>query len=83
MIVPKLTGKALTTFKAFRNTAGDTNNALTTTWAEFIALFKTLIPNYLAESLKIKNNYDKVPVWLCRQVRGHLQVSGGADPRQR
>ena len=59
MIVPKLTGKALTTFKAYRNHAGDTNNALTTTWVEFIALFETLIPNDLAESLKIENDYDK------------------------
>eukprot|EP00961_Rhodomonas_salina_P017191 231215-Rhodomonas_salina.1 len=32
IIVPKLTGKALTTFKAFRNANGDTNNTLTTTW---------------------------------------------------
>eukprot|EP00961_Rhodomonas_salina_P177615 2395023-Rhodomonas_salina.1 len=59
MIVPKLTGKALTTFKAFQNAAGDTNNTLTTTWVEFVALFETLIPNYLEESLKIENDYYK------------------------
>eukprot|EP00961_Rhodomonas_salina_P003431 47743-Rhodomonas_salina.1 len=60
MIVPKLTGKALTTFKAFWNAAGNTNNTLTTTWAEFVSLFETLIPNDLAESLKIENDYYKV-----------------------
>eukprot|EP00961_Rhodomonas_salina_P056709 761794-Rhodomonas_salina.1 len=59
MIVPKLTGKALTTFKAFRNTVGNTNNTLTTTWVEFVTLFETLIPNHLTESLKIENEYDK------------------------
>eukprot|EP00961_Rhodomonas_salina_P187027 2525343-Rhodomonas_salina.1 len=59
MIVPKLSGKALTTFKAFQNAAGDTNNTLITTWIEFVTLFETLIPNDLAESLKIENNYDK------------------------
>eukprot|EP00961_Rhodomonas_salina_P118865 1599777-Rhodomonas_salina.1 len=59
MIVPKLSGKALTTFKAFKNVAGDTNNALTTTWVEFVALFERLIPNDLAESLKIENDCDK------------------------
>ena len=59
LIVPKLKGHALATFKAFTNANGDTNNATTTTWAEFVKLFETLIPNDLAESNVIEKDYEK------------------------
>ena len=60
LIVPKLKGKALNTFKAFTNAAGNVNDAQTTTWVEFETLFKTLIPNDLAESDKIEAEYAKI-----------------------
>eukprot|EP00961_Rhodomonas_salina_P066548 893998-Rhodomonas_salina.1 len=64
LLVPKLKGKALNTFKAFTNAAGNVNDTQTTTWAEFETLFKTLIPNDVAESDKIEADYIKlVQTW--------------------
>eukprot|EP00961_Rhodomonas_salina_P203343 2743580-Rhodomonas_salina.1 len=58
LVVPKLKGKALNTFKVFQNANGDTNNAQTTTYTEFRTLMLTLVPNDQAESDTIKKEYD-------------------------
>jgi hypothetical protein len=58
LAVEKLRGKALNTFKAFTNAAGSTGDRTTTTWTEYQALIRTLVPDVAVESQRIERLYD-------------------------
>lgn len=58
LLVSRLIGRALVTFKGFTNAAGDTNNRYTTTFAELKALLLTLLPDLILERDQIEKDYQ-------------------------
>eukprot|EP00961_Rhodomonas_salina_P107472 1447023-Rhodomonas_salina.1 len=60
LVVPRLDGKALGTFKAFKNAAGNTNDRDTTTWAEFRQLMLGLLPDLRVERDSLEAEYAKL-----------------------
>ncbi len=49
LAVEQLCGKALNTFKAYTNRAGNTGDRASTTWVEYQALIRTLAPDVAVE----------------------------------
>jgi hypothetical protein len=58
LILDKLRGRALATFKGHRNAAGDTGSRTTTTWTELKALFLTLLPDIEVERNELEKEYE-------------------------
>jgi hypothetical protein len=58
LAVEQLRGKALNTFKAYTNRAGNTGDRASTTWVEYQALIRTLAPDVAVESQRIERLYD-------------------------
>jgi len=61
LIIALLRGRALDTFKSFRNEAGDTGNRDTTTWKEFKAwALQALRKDLIVERDKLDLEYEKI-----------------------
>eukprot|EP00961_Rhodomonas_salina_P182973 2470213-Rhodomonas_salina.2 len=62
LVVPSLSGKALSVFKALKNsdTAGDINDCSTTTWPEFKQLMLGLLPDLRIDCNNINAEYNKL-----------------------
>jgi hypothetical protein len=58
LVIDKLRGRALATFKGFLNAAGHTGNRTTTTWDELKALLLTLLPDIEVERDELEREYE-------------------------